>query len=239
MGLDVVELILTIEEAFAIGIKDSEAADLRTVGDLYALVLSKKGRLRTDDCPISRTVYCPTSRVFYRFRRALMEQYAIPRHRVTPTTLLEDLFPAEGGQQLWQRLGTAMAGWRLPQRERPRWLQGLILGCVGCAIVAGFGCLALDRLFLGLSALVGYAGLAACLSRFAAPLVLEIPSDCARVRGMVVTLTRLNMARLAIEGGAVHDQEIWVTLRRLISEQLGVEEHEVTPEARFVEDLGI
>lgn len=40
MGLDIVELFIAVETEFDIDIPDAHAADLRTVGELYAYVLS-------------------------------------------------------------------------------------------------------------------------------------------------------------------------------------------------------
>ena len=39
MGLDIVELFITVETEFGIEIPDAHAAELRTVGELYAYVL--------------------------------------------------------------------------------------------------------------------------------------------------------------------------------------------------------
>ena len=39
MGLDIVELVMTVEETFGIEIPDRDAERLRTVGDLYWYVL--------------------------------------------------------------------------------------------------------------------------------------------------------------------------------------------------------
>ncbi len=43
MGLDSVELILDIEKAFEIEITNEEAATLRTIGDIQALLRLKRG----------------------------------------------------------------------------------------------------------------------------------------------------------------------------------------------------
>lgn len=41
MGLDVVELVMRVEEEFAINLPDDECGQMRTVGHLYRLVLKK------------------------------------------------------------------------------------------------------------------------------------------------------------------------------------------------------
>ena len=41
MGLDAVEIILRVEEFYSTSISDEEAAQVRTIGDLYRLVCSK------------------------------------------------------------------------------------------------------------------------------------------------------------------------------------------------------
>lgn len=54
MGLDVVELILAVEDAFQIQIADEEAGSVSTIGDLHNLVVSKTTRARfealLDEC---------------------------------------------------------------------------------------------------------------------------------------------------------------------------------------------
>jgi acyl carrier protein len=41
MGLDIVELIMRVEETFILDLPDDECEQVRTVGDLYRLVLTK------------------------------------------------------------------------------------------------------------------------------------------------------------------------------------------------------
>ena len=61
MGLDIVELILAVEDAFQIHIADEEANAASTVGDLYNLVVAK---VQGQD-----SKRCLTSAAFYRTRR--------------------------------------------------------------------------------------------------------------------------------------------------------------------------
>jgi acyl carrier protein len=41
--LDTVELVMRVEETFALHLPDSECEQVRTVGDLYRLLLAKPG----------------------------------------------------------------------------------------------------------------------------------------------------------------------------------------------------
>jgi acyl carrier protein len=100
MGLDSVEVILGIEEGFDIAIPDEAAAELNTVGRLYAFVLS---RLYTD-----RPTQCMSSLIFYQARRALIDLSGAGRRSIRPSTRMEDLLPAKGRQEHWQNLSRAM-----------------------------------------------------------------------------------------------------------------------------------
>lgn len=41
MGLDIVEIVMRTEEVFGVTLPDAECGDIKTVGDLYKLVLQK------------------------------------------------------------------------------------------------------------------------------------------------------------------------------------------------------
>lgn len=69
MGLDSVELLLAVEDAFQIHIEDHEAGGVSTVGDLYNLVVTK---LQGQD-----SKRCLTSAAFYRTRRGSSPSEAV------------------------------------------------------------------------------------------------------------------------------------------------------------------
>jgi hypothetical protein len=71
MGLDGVELLLAVEDAFQIHIEDHEAGGVYTVGDLYNLVVTK---LQGQD-----SKRCLTSAAFYRTRRGIMDTLGVDR----------------------------------------------------------------------------------------------------------------------------------------------------------------
>ncbi len=85
MGLDSVELVMAIEEEFGLDIPDRDAEKMITVGDVYEWL---KVRIASAD-----PVACLTQRVFYKLRRALIQNYRLERHNIAPDTRLTDLLP--------------------------------------------------------------------------------------------------------------------------------------------------
>lgn len=93
MGLDSVELVMAIEEEFGLDIPDRDAEKMITVGDVYEWL---RVRLSTAD-PRA----CLTQRVFYKLRRALIENYNVSRHTISPDTRLTELLPLSVVEEGW------------------------------------------------------------------------------------------------------------------------------------------
>src|SRR5260370_12510030 len=147
MGLDGIELILAVEDAFQIHIADEEAGRMSTVGDLHSLVVSKLQRQDSNRCL--------TSAAFYRTRRGIIDTLGIDRREVRPATPLEVILPLERRRERWRRIQDAMK-LKLPDLHHPGWIQVTLLG-IGVALTVapgiygkiGFGWIALLS-FLGL-----------------------------------------------------------------------------------------
>jgi hypothetical protein len=105
VGLDSVELVMAFEEEFGLTIPDEVAEKLITVGDVYTYL---KDRLRT-----APEGYCITQRVFYKVRKALVNNYRIQRKAVQLDTKLGDLVPPEELRESWDYFGM-MVGLKLP-----------------------------------------------------------------------------------------------------------------------------
>ncbi|MBA3859287.1 MAG: hypothetical protein C0507_20475 [Cyanobacteria bacterium PR.3.49] len=96
MGLDSVLLLEAIEEEFGLEIPDQEAEKMVTVGDTFNYL---KGRVKTispEDCL--------TQRVFYKLRRALIQNYKLHRHAITPDTVLSELLSLKEIEEGWPYL---------------------------------------------------------------------------------------------------------------------------------------
>lgn len=90
MGMENVELMMSVEERFDLEIADEDAERFVTVGDLYEFL----SRTLSDATPRS----CETQRAFYHVRKALMRTAEVPRWYVRPARRLDDLlsaFPAK------------------------------------------------------------------------------------------------------------------------------------------------
>jgi hypothetical protein len=118
MGLDGVEIVMKVEEAFGITIDDAEAGKITTPGQLIELVLSKVGRT-VDEA-------CLTQRAFHRLRAALMRHLGVSRKQIRPDAFLEELFPRSTRREDVRQISTRIGLRKEIQFVRPAWLTGLI-----------------------------------------------------------------------------------------------------------------
>jgi acyl carrier protein len=240
MGLDAVEIILRTEDEFSIAVGDDEAAVVRTVGDLYNLVLSK----------LDITPGCLTSKAFYITRRALVNCLQIPRRSIRPATPLGPLLPDETRRTQWQQIckqiGLATPPLRIPGAVK----QHLYISTffVSSAIAAALCIAGLWRGWWAASVIVLSVVLWVALSvastsvaeRMSSPrLATELPADTAGELARVVL--SMNYEHFAPPEAPTKptNEDVWRRLVDIICDQLQVDGAEVVPNARFVDDLGV
>jgi acyl carrier protein len=111
MGLDLVELVMAIEEAFLISIPDEDAAPLGTprklVDYLERRLVSSNRSLRAEQ------------RAFHLLRRAGMRVLGRPRSEFAPETRWDQLLPVDERGRIWDRLRVEAASQNWP--TRPFW----------------------------------------------------------------------------------------------------------------------
>jgi len=95
MGLDAVELIIDLEETFAISISDSAAAEMRTPADLIHHIQTV-----TNSSLINRP--CISLRTFHRVRSALRKIAKINTSKIALNTKLKHLSPALIHHRSWK-----------------------------------------------------------------------------------------------------------------------------------------
>ncbi len=233
MGLSSFEIVLEVEEAFAISLPSDESQNIRTVGELHALVLKLVSHREVD------SNRCLSTATFYELRRAIWNSEKT-KAKIRPTSSLASVFPISKRRRKWRELQSNL-NWKFPRLELPTWLMLVI--CVTAVVVAFplfFYFLTIVRLEETLSVVLAISGaalIAVALNVLTLPLALY-PRNCSTVGDIVKALVGLNYRTLSEKYSASSSTDVWNLVQAIVSEQLGVDKSLVTPQARFVEDLG-
>ena len=115
MGLDSVEIVIEVEDAFDIAIDDDDAGQVLTVGNLHDLVVSK--------LPEREQEVCHSAHVFYRLRRYLTDHLRWTRRDVRRK--------AETAPLLLQNTDDIRHGWQAAEREVWQAVQGIVMVQIG------------------------------------------------------------------------------------------------------------
>jgi acyl carrier protein len=226
MGLDGVELVMNLEEAFGVQITDEEATNCRTPRMVIDMIFSK---LKTADEHV-----CRSQRAFYAIRRVLVQTFGLERKSITPDMRLRDIIPESRQKELWEQFKAALSPNNWPALALPRWMSRSILTL--CVAVFATGAVIeihlSGRVGSGLACGVALAGLfgiaAALLSR---PYCICIPAHIESIRDLIPhAITSDRMA-------GWNREDVAIVVKRLTAEQLGLDESEFTEDSRFVEDL--
>ena len=109
MGLDLVEFVMAVEDAFSVTIDDAEAEQIQTPAGMINCIARKLNA--TEGAP----GVCPTMRAFHRMRSAVLAVQDIPRQQVKPGTSVVALFPSRRDDEGWSGFVAASGFPRLPQ----------------------------------------------------------------------------------------------------------------------------
>jgi acyl carrier protein len=235
MGLDGVELLMEIEDAFKISISDEEVSEAITVGKLYQCVLDK--------IKVSTEERCSSQKSFYLLRAALRENLGIEAKSVTPRTTTEKLFPKPDRRKLWSKISINVP-YKFPELIYPYWIDvlfaigGMISGYFCSYFVYQyfkqnnnmFMCFISCFLFIPVFILVYLF-----MKKIFLPIKLTIPDTCETLGGMVKHILYHNVDYF----GTMNEQEVWSKLTFIISEQMGIDQEDIKPESNFVKDLGL
>jgi hypothetical protein len=127
MGLEGIEILMEVEEAFDISIEDSEAERSSTPGELIDVVMSKVAH--------ADAAGCLTQRAFNRLRAALLSHLPLKRRDIAPSVRMAELVPRTDREPLLERLAAELGTPPMPPMVRPQWLVALLVGC--CLALGG------------------------------------------------------------------------------------------------------
>ena len=100
MGLELIEYILAVEDAFELDIPDADAARLETPAKLIDYLCARLGEA-ADGPPLLQTVY-------YRLRAALATELNVPRSRIAPDSTLAEL-TTRPEKEVWAAVARRLA----------------------------------------------------------------------------------------------------------------------------------
>jgi hypothetical protein len=218
MGLDGVELVMAFEESFGVSITDAEAEACETPAAVIAIIF---GKLRASDERV-----CVSQRAFYLLRKGLMRALGISRRRVALTADVRLFATGRLERDVWEDLRTAVQARSWPALARPPWLVTIIWLL---ALGAAFSLMAVAHWGVALSGAV-FVGVA-CV-RITRPLCSRIPARFSKLRTLVP---------FAVTSDAIvwtRDQ-VAALVRKLVLDQLGINEGQYREDAHFVRDFGI
>lgn len=221
MGLDGVELLLAIEEEFQITLSDEEAYECTTPDRVTSLVFSKLRKSVQEPCP---SMYG-----FYVLRKALMEYFSLPREKIKPELRLEDIFSRKDRLFIWKKFLKYLSSGKTlyAPLTRPIWvvrLMYMLLVITFIACLLELENVALALIFTFFVGVIYHAG-----TSF---LAIEFPNNISTVGD----LTRL----IATSDTSIWKRdEVYKTVKKLVSEQLGVREELIKPDSHFIHDLGM
>ena len=221
MGLDTVELVITVEENFGIHIPDKDAQEITTVGQLVRYVQST---VRNEGEPT-----CATSHMFYRLRRELMTLLPLRRDEIRPETHMEVLVPRKLRREVWRKLRSA--GLKLPDLC----LSKSVSAVAGLATLLVLLAIAV-RYHFGLCLLSAIPILAAAYWG-TRPVAVYVNCGSGTVRDLVWHLTPTGIAEETRPRW--NDDEIARKVRLLVHDQTAVPMEQLTDDAKFVQDLGM
>jgi len=232
MGLDSVEILVNVENAFGITISNYEAEKITTVGDIHQLVWrTLQGR---------QSMRCKTQQLFYKLRYTLAVKFNIPKHAIEPDASLNKIFPSTNRRSLYLKLEKELKLTLPPLVLPQRWV--VILRITGALLIIGTGIIALVLVlrfnytrWLYLLPVLGIL-----LTKFISNILdsvrtvfePELLSDYAR---LVLTL---NYSTLTQENGASR-KEVEQVIDHIVADIAGVDIKEVTPDKHLGYDLGI
>ncbi len=116
MGLDIVEFVISVEDAFRVPIPDRDAEVLTTPRRLIDYLTSR--------LPSGLAPACLSQRAFHKLRSIICRRLKVSRTALRPNADLLDIFPKWGQAESWRTIADELgAGKYWPRLAKPGWFE--------------------------------------------------------------------------------------------------------------------
>jgi acyl carrier protein len=232
MGLDSVEILVNVENAFGITISNYEAEKIATVGDIHNVVWRNiQGR---------QSMRCRSQQLFYKLRYILVNKFKVPRDAIGLDASLNDIFPKTNRRLKYRKLQKELQ-LKVPELVLPaRWSRALMV--TGFMLIAGMLALVLVLIngygYTRWLYLLPVLGLITTIffSNILDAVRTQFNPD--NVKAYTHTLLALNYGTL-ITDKSINRDEMEIIINNIISETVGIDLQEIAPEKSLTNDLGI
>jgi hypothetical protein len=235
MGLDAVEIVMKVEEAFDIRLEDAEVQEIATPRNLIEVVMSKVAQANAEGCL--------TQRAFNLLRAALLLQLPLKRRDIGPQARMTDLAPRMHRKTLLECLAAELGTPPMPSLVRPKWLVRLLIG--GCIALSIAIAVLIFRhalwehrgslFFTAFITAVGTGFLARAATRACC---VEFPPHAATVGDLSRWIVAHKSDLASSTPGKWTREQVAARIRDITVEQLGCAET-YREDASFVQDLGL
>ncbi len=225
MGMDGVEIVMAVEDAFDIRIEDLEAEKLLTPLQLIELVQAKVANVETE--------ICLSHRAFNLLRRYFTINRALPRKQFKPSAQLSALIPQKQRKVVLLDMALEVGTEPLPQLVRTAWLiKILFLFSVACGVYAATRVSSMSN---GVAASAATGFLVTVLTL---PFRNEFPKGLVTIGDLALWVKRHKPDLSNKSQKAWTREQIAARVREIIIDTLACEKT-YREEARFVQDLGL
>ena len=239
MGLDTVELMIEVEQAFDVQIPDDRAGEMYTVGDVYDYIVECQSNLESSSESISPGKVCLSAATFFSIRNALASEVDIKARRLRPRASVEQTIPLKSRRAVWSKLQQSL-DLKFPRLRRSGWI---VTGLTVLTTAAALGVAAIVQqrfgAYLAALAALGSMGLLGLVAFMVTrPFAVHTRPEWTTFRGLSQVLLAHNYARLSRRFNTRDPDDVWQALQTMVVDQLGVQPEQVTKQALLIEDLG-
>jgi acyl carrier protein len=232
MGLDSVEILVNVENAFGITISNYEAEKITTVGDIHNVVWRNvQGR---------QSMRCRSQQLFYKLRYLLISKFQVPREDIEPDASLNDIFPKKNRRLKYLRLQKELQ-LKVPELVLPA-AWGRLLIITGVTLIPGLLALALVLIYgYGYTSwLYLLPGLGIIATLFISNILDAVRTEFKpeMVKAYTQTVLAFNYGTLITNKGINRD-EMEIIINNIIAETIGLDLQDISAEKSLTNDLGI
>ena len=222
MGLESVELVLSMEEAFDVSISDEEAYKIITPKDAIALISTK--------VQIGNDSSCLNQVAFHRIRKILVDDFNIPRKEIKISSDLSKLILPKLQSEFWMKIKDMVGDKKLVHLALPFWITAFGWGLfIGTTVLIGWYL----EWFIGILAGIVISIIFSILTK---SLRSRIPSAYSKIESLTRYLVTISPESFKRDKTWAPEQ-IRAEIKNIVMEVLGSDEYE--EEWEFVRDFGI